>query len=38
VLVCGALFIDAPEFIERFLLWALGQRLGGILLTQIGLR
>lgn len=38
VLVCGALFIDAPEFIERFLLWALGDRLGGKLLVQLGLR
>jgi len=38
VLVCGALFIDAPEFIERFMLWALGDRLGRKLLVQIGLR
>jgi len=38
VLVCGALFVDAPEFTERFLLWSLGERLGGKLLVQIGLR
>jgi hypothetical protein len=38
VLVCGALFIDVPEFIERFLLWSLGERLGGVLLAQLRLR
>ena len=35
VLVCGALFIDAPEFIERFLIWSLGERLGGALALQL---
>lgn len=38
VLVCGALFLDAPEFIERFLIWLLGERLGGALLAQLRLR
>jgi MFS family permease len=38
VLVCGALFIDVPEFIERFVLWSLGDRLGGVLLAQLRLR
>ncbi|EWC41892.1 MFS transporter [Stutzerimonas stutzeri] len=38
VLICGALFIDVPEFIERFVLWSLGARLGGKLLVRIGLR
>jgi hypothetical protein len=38
VLVCGALFIDAPEFIERFLVWSLGERLGGALALQLKVR
>ncbi len=38
VLVCGALFIDAPEFIERFLVWSLGERLGGALAVQLKVR
>ncbi len=38
VLVCGALFVDAPEFIERFLIWSLGERLGGALALQLKVR
>lgn len=38
VLVCSALFIDAPEFIERFLVWSLGERLGGALAVQLKVR
>ncbi|EXF42949.1 acyltransferase [Pseudomonas sp. BAY1663] len=38
VLVCGALFLDVPEFIERFLVWLLGEPLGGALAVRLGVR
>ncbi|MGE4408479.1 MFS transporter [Pseudomonas sp.] len=38
VLVCGALFLDVPEFIERFLIWLLGEPLGGALAGRLRVR
>ncbi|WP_313025272.1 MFS transporter [Pseudomonas lopnurensis] len=38
VLVCGALFLDVPEFIERFLIWLLGEPVGGALAVRLRIR
>ena len=37
-LVCTALFIDVPEFLERFLVWLLGEGPGGALARRLRLR